>query len=187
MHNTSILKFDYTPGSKHRIFVRGNLQKDVISSSQQFPGLPASTATEDNTKGLAAGDTWTISSRLVNDIRYGYTRQGFGSSGVGVGNYTVVRFIAAPTAETRSNIRIVPINTITDNLNYTKGSHSIQVGGTWRLVHNNSFTNANSFNVGARIRRVWRRRRAVLMCCLILPLWLGRTTIRWPVISSAAT
>ncbi len=148
-HNTSIVKFDYTPGSKHRIFVRGNLQKDVISGTQQFPGLPASTATEDNTKGIAAGDTWTIGSNLVNDVRYGYTRQGFGTAGIGVGNYTDVRFIAAPTAETRSNIRIVPINTISDNLNYTKGSHSIQVGGTWRLIHNNSFTNANSFNVGS--------------------------------------
>ncbi len=148
-HNTSIVKFDYTPGSKHRIFVRGNLQKDVISAAQQFPGLPASTSTRDNTKGVAAGDTWTVSANLVNDVRYGYTRQGFGQSGVGVGNYTDVRFIASPTAETRSNIREVPINTISDVLNYTKGNHSIQAGGTWRLIHNNSFTNANSFNVGS--------------------------------------
>ena len=148
-HNTSIVKFDYTPGSKHHLFVRGNLQKDVISGTQQFPGLPASTTTEDNTKGIAAGHTWTISPNMVNDIRYGYTRQGFASAGVGVGNYTDVRFIASPTAETRSNIRAVPINTVSDTLNYTKGDHSIQVGGTWRLIHNNSFTNANSFNVGS--------------------------------------
>ena len=148
-HNTSILKFDYTPSGKHRIFVRGNLQKDVISGAQQFPGLGASTATRDNTKGLAAGHTWTINPNMVNDLRYGYTRQGFGTSGLGVGSYTDVRFIASPTAETRNSIRIVPINNITDTFNISKGAHSIQFGGTWRLIHNNSFTDANSYNTGS--------------------------------------
>ena len=148
-HNTSILKFDYQPGSRHRIFVRGNLQKDVISGTGQFIGSPPSSATEDNTKGIAAGDTWTIRPSLVNDLRYGYTRQGVGTSGLGVGSYTDIRFIASPTAETRNSIRIVPINNISDTLNYTRGTHSIQVGGTWRLVHNNSITDANSYNVGS--------------------------------------
>jgi hypothetical protein len=147
-HNTSIVKFDWTPSAAHHVFVRGNLQKDVVDSTQQFPGLPPSTATVDNTKGMAAGDTWLINSRLVNDIRYGYTRQGFAQAGVGSGSYTDLRFIASPTAETRTTIRSVPINSILDTLNYTKGSHSIQVGGTWRLIHNNSQTNANSFNSG---------------------------------------
>jgi hypothetical protein len=147
-HNTSIIKLDWTPGPSHRVFVRGNLQKDVSASTQQFPGLPPSTTTEDNTKGIAAGDTWTVNSRLVNDIRYSYSRQAFAQAGVGSGVYTDIRFIASPTAETRSTIRSVPLNTILDTLNYTKGNHSIQVGGTWRLIHNNSQTNANSFNNG---------------------------------------
>ena len=146
--NTSILKFDWTPGSAHHIFVRGNLQKDVKSGTQQFPGLPPSTTTEDNTKGIAAGDTWVISPSIVNDLRYGYVRQGFGNAGVGSGVYTDFRYLASPTAETRSTIRSVPLNTIVDTLNYTKGNHSIQIGGTWRLIHNNSQTNANSFNSG---------------------------------------
>ncbi len=148
-HNTSIIKFDWTPGAAHHVFVRGNLQKDVISGTEQFPGQPAATATEDNTKGIAAGDTWTIGANLVNDIRYGYTRQGFGTAGQGVGSYTDVRFIASPTAETRNAIRIVPINSILDTLNYTKGNHSIQLGGTWRLIHNNSATDANSYSIGS--------------------------------------
>ncbi len=148
-HNTSIVKFDWTPAAAHHVFVRGNLQKDVISSAQQFPGLPPSTSTVDNTKGIAAGDTWVINSNLVNDIRYGYTRQGLASAGVGSGVYTDIRFIATPTAETRTTIRSVPVNSILDTLNYTKGNHSIQLGGTWRLIHNNSQTNANSFNSGS--------------------------------------
>ena len=148
-HNTSIIKFNWTPTASHHVFVRGNLQKDVIASTQQFPGLPPSSTTEDNTKGIAAGDTWVINSHLVNDIRYGYTRQGFATAGVGSGVYTDIRFIASPTAETRTSIRSVPVNSILDTLNYTKGNHSIQLGGTWRLIHNNSQTNANSFNSGS--------------------------------------
>jgi hypothetical protein len=148
-HNTSIVKFDWTPTAAHHVFVRGNLQKDVSASTQQFPGLPPSTTTEDNTKGIAAGDTWVVSPHVVNDIRYGYTRQAFASAGVGSGVYTDIRFIASPTAETRSSVRSVPVNSILDTLNYTKGNHSIQLGGTWRLIHNNSQTNANSFNSGS--------------------------------------
>lgn len=148
-HNTTILKLDWTPGSAHRIFVRGNLQKDLINGAQQFSGLPASSKSEDNSKGIAAGDTWTITPHLINDIRYGYIRQGIGSSGVGHGNYTDVRFIASPTAETRNSIRSVPVNEITDTLSYSKGKHNLQFGGTWRLIHNNSSTDANSYDVGS--------------------------------------
>jgi hypothetical protein len=147
-HNTSILKLDWTPGSAHRVFVRGNLQKDVIAAASQFPGLPPSTTTEDNSKGMAAGDTWTIRPNLINDIRYGYIRQGTGSSGLGVGSYTDVRFIASPTAETRNSIRIVPVNEITDTMSWTKGRHTFQFGGTWRLIYNDSSTNANSWDSG---------------------------------------
>ncbi len=147
-HNTSILKIDWTPVGTHHIFVRGNLQKDVISASEQFPGQAPQTTTEDNSKGIAAGDTWSISSSLVNDIRYGYIRQGTATSGQGHGSYTDVRYIAAPTAETRSNIRTVPVNEITDSLSWTKGHHNLQVGGTWRLIHNNSSTDMNSWDSG---------------------------------------
>ena len=94
-------------------------------------------------------DTWTINSNIVNDIRYGYTRQAFAQAGVGSGVlYTTSASLLRQPRRRRTTIRSVPINTILDTLNYTKGSHSIQVGGTWRLIHNNSQTNANSFNSG---------------------------------------
>lgn len=147
-HNTSILKIDWTPGSRHRIFVRGNLQKDVSYGVQQFPGQPASSTTEDNTKGIAAGDTWTITSNLINDLRYGYIRQGFGTAGLGQGSYTAVRFVDTPTAETRSTLRNVPLNSITDTLNYVHGRHNLQFGGVWRRILNNSSTDSNSWDSG---------------------------------------
>jgi hypothetical protein len=147
--NTTIVRLDYLPSSKHRIFVRGNLQKDTTGATEQFPGQGPSSVLIDNSKGIAAGDTWTISPNMVNDLRYGYVRQGFGDSGVGSGDYVSFRFIANATAQTRNSITSIPVNNIVDNLNWTKGHHSIQVGVNWRLVHQNNSTDANSFTSGS--------------------------------------
>jgi hypothetical protein len=144
--NTTIVRFDYVPSTKHRIFARGNLQKDTTLGVIQFPGQPASTMTVDNTKGMTFGDTWTINANLVNDIRYGYIRQGFGITGVGSGDYVDFRFMSSPTAETRDTISSVPVNNIIDNLNWTKGKHNIQFGVNWRLIHQNHHSDALSFN-----------------------------------------
>jgi hypothetical protein len=147
--NTLIAKLDYTPNAKHRIFVRGNLQKDTVSFPVQFPGQPASYVYSDNTKGITAGHTWSINPNMVNDIRYGYVRQGYGQIGVGSGDYVDFRFLASPTAETRTTIASVPVNNIVDNFNWTKGKHDFQVGGNWRLIHQNRFSNDTSFNTAS--------------------------------------
>lgn len=144
--NTSIARLDYIPSDKHRLFVRGNLQDDYTAYPEHFPGQPPSSALQDNSKGIAAGDTWTINSRVVNDIRYGYIRQGFSKSGIGSGDYVDFRFLNSPTAETRTSVTSVPVNNIVDNLSWTKGNHTLQFGVNWRLVHQNHSSNENSFN-----------------------------------------
>ncbi len=144
--NTTIVKIDYVPSSKHRIFGRGNLQKDTTEGVEQFPGQPPSYKLVDNTKGMTFGDTWSISPNLVNDIRYGYIRQGYGNYGIGQGDYVDFRFMDTATAETRTTIASVPVNNIVDNFNITKGKHNIEVGVNWRLVHQNRHSNAESFN-----------------------------------------
>jgi len=144
--NTTIVKLDYIPSDKHRIFARGNLQKDTTGGLEQFPGQGPSSSLIDNSKGVTFGDTWTISQNIVNDIRYGYVRQGYGNSGVGSGDYVSFRFLDTPTAQTRSTTISVPVNNVIDNLNITRGTHTIQIGGNWRLVHQNRSSDANSYN-----------------------------------------
>jgi len=152
--NTSIARIDYTPNEKHRIFVRGGLQKDTTGYAEQFPGQGPSETYEDNTKGIVSGDTWSISPNLVNDVRYGYIRQGNSTRGVGVGDYVDFRFLSSPTAETRSLIQWVPVNNIIDNLNWNKGKHDFQFGGNWRLIEQNRATDENSYN-GASTNPYW--------------------------------
>lgn len=152
--NTTIARIDWQPSDRHHIFGRGNLQKDITDNTVQFPGQPPASVLEDNTKGMTFGDTWTISPNLVNDIRYGYIRQGFSLRGIGTGDYVDFRFLSTTSAETRTSIDTVPVNNIVDNLNWNRGKHNFQIGGNWRLVHQNHASNANAFN-GASSNPYW--------------------------------
>jgi hypothetical protein len=143
--NTTIGRIDFTPINRHRIFARGNLQKDVIDKPEQFPGQGPSNVLEDNSKGMTFGDTWMIAANLINDVRYGYIRQGFADTGVGKTDFVSFRFLSTPTAQTRTTITSVPVNNIVDNLSWTRGKHSIQIGANWRLVRQNNQSNATTW------------------------------------------
>jgi hypothetical protein len=136
--NTTIGRIDYMPNDRHRIFARGNLQKDVTDNPEQFPGQGPSDVIEDNSKGMTFGDTWTIAINLINDVRYGYIRRGFADTGIGKTDFVGFSYLSTTTAETRSTIASVPVNNIVDNLSWTKGRHNIQVGANWRLIHQNN-------------------------------------------------
>ena len=144
--NTSILKFDYNLSSKQQIFARGNLQKDIQSGLENLAGQPPATWHEDNTKGLAFGYTWSPTSHIVNDLRYGYIRQGYSTSGIGKGSYVFFRFLTQPTAQTRSTKVNVPVHNVIDTFTLNKGTHTISIGGNWRLIQNHRGTDANSYN-----------------------------------------
>jgi hypothetical protein len=152
--NTSIVRLDFTPTDRQRIFFRGQLQKDTTLQAEQFPGQPASSVDKSNNKGIIFGDTWTISPNLINDIRYGYVRQGFSSIGIGSGDYVRFRFMDTSTSHTRNTITSVPVNNIVDNLSWSKGKHNIQLGANWRLIHQNHNSDATTFQ-GATSNPYW--------------------------------
>ena len=144
--NTSIAKLDYQLNERHHLFIRGNLQKDTTAGVLQFPGAPPSSFTTDNTKGLAAGWDWSLNSHMVNDLRYGYVRQGNADRGIGQGDYVTFRFMDQATAQSRSTIVNVPVHNVVDTFTWTKGSHSLSFGVNYRLVFNNRSSDASSFN-----------------------------------------
>ncbi len=144
--NTSIFKLDYNLSSKQHIFARGNLQKDTQAGLENLPGQPPQTTHEDNTKGLAFGHTWTPTSSIVNDLRYGFIRQGYSTQGIGDGSYVFFRFYTQPTAQNRSTIVNVPVHNVIDTFTLTKGTHTISVGANWRHIQNNRGTDSNSYS-----------------------------------------
>jgi hypothetical protein len=144
--NTSIFKLDYNLNATNRIFVRGNLQKDTSGGVENLPGQPPASFTDDNTKGIAFGYTWTANSNIVNDLRYGFIRQGYQISGLGKGDYVDFRFLTQPTAQTRNTKLHVPVNNLVDTFTWTKGTHTIALGGNWRGITDQHGTDANSFD-----------------------------------------
>jgi hypothetical protein len=167
--NTSIGKMDYILSGKQRVFFRGNLQKDtgnlasgITAAScpglvdtaecgiENLPGQPLATWSEDNTKGFAAGHTWTPTANIVNDLRYGYIRQGYSTRGVSSGqpDWVEFRFLDQPTAHALTTVVNVPVHNIADNLTWAKGTHTFSFGGNWRGIENNRGTDANSHSSG---------------------------------------
>lgn len=154
--NTSILKIDYNLTASQHLFVRGNLQKDTQVGDENLPGQPASYNHIDNTKGVAAGYTWTLNTNLVNNVRYGFIRQGYSTRGIGSGqpDFVTFRFLAQPTSHALSTIVNVPVHNIIDDLSWTKGKHTVSIGANWRLIMNNRATDANSYS-GASTNPYW--------------------------------
>jgi Carboxypeptidase regulatory-like domain/TonB dependent receptor-like, beta-barrel len=146
-YNTLIAKIDYNLGDKHRLFVRANLQDDHISGPEQFPGEPPNYRIIDNSKGIAAGDVWTISNSLVNNFRYGLVRQGYANRGIISGPYVNFQGIATLTGTSNtSSIVTVPTNDFVDDITWVKGNHTFQFGANYRLILNNRSSNATLYN-----------------------------------------
>jgi hypothetical protein len=146
--NTYVARFDYTVSRSNWLFARGNLQNDKHSGVPQFPGQPASSTTWDNSKGFVVGDTWNASSNLVNNLHYGFTRQGTATRGIGQGQYANFYNISPLYAETRTTLIDVPVHNLTDDLTWIHKTHTIQFGANYRLIHNHRRSDALSYNYG---------------------------------------
>jgi len=144
--NTSIAKIDYIMNSKSHFFFRGNLQKDTTAGDENFPGQPAATFYDDNTKGMSFGHTWIPTAHIVNDARYGYIRQGWQSGGIAPGEWVDIYGLTQPTAQTGTTQLHVPVNNITDTMTWNKGTHTFAFGGNWRGITNHHSSNTGSFN-----------------------------------------
>jgi hypothetical protein len=146
--NTVIAKIDYAVSSRNWLFVRGNLQDDHSSGVPQFPGDPASSTNRDTSKGLAVGLASTLSSNLINSLRYGYVRQSYSTAGIGQGAYANFYGMSTLEAETRDTSINIPVQNLVDDVTWTHGRHTISFGGQYRLIHNQSLSNALSYGSG---------------------------------------
>jgi Carboxypeptidase regulatory-like domain len=143
---TYIARLDYAISDKHHLFGRANLQDDSVLSPPMYPGQVASNTNRDNTKGFAVGEVWTISQNMVNNARFGFTRQGFSNRGAADLPYVTLASVSNPIAETYSTTTHVPSANLIDDLTWIKGKHNLQFGVNYRLVQAITNTDAYSFN-----------------------------------------
>lgn len=141
--NSHVGKFDFNLTSKQIAFVRANVIYDLITQERQFPDTPAPVIWS-HPLGIAAGHTWTINNSMVNNFRYGFTREAFSQQGDSSENSISFRFIFSPRRFERTLTRITPVQNFTDDFSWVKGNHSFGFGTNIRLVRNrrDSFDNA---------------------------------------------
>ncbi len=143
--NTHIARFDFNLTDKQTLFLRGNYQSDLTSGVSAFPDTPA-TALWSHPYGYAAGHSWTISNSMINNFRYGLTRQAFSTQGDSNENAITFRFVYSPLLFARTLSRVTPIHNFTDDFTWIKGNHTIQIGGNVRIIRNKRVDFGNAFD-----------------------------------------
>lgn len=143
--NSSYARFDFVPKHDQNLFVRLNVIDDHVTFAQWLPDTTAP-ATWSHPSGIAIGHTWMISNNLVNNMRYGYTRQAFTSSGDSTGNDISFRFVFQPNGQLHDVSRVTPVHNITDDVSWTHGKHIFQYGINFRAISNARVTFANAFD-----------------------------------------
>lgn len=143
--NTYILKLDAILSNRQTLFARFNYQNDVATGVRWLPDTPAPEQWV-HPKGVAVGHSWTINNSLVNNFRYGLTRDAFTLGGDSDQNQILFRFIFEPFEFTRALSRTTPVHNFTNDLSWVKGSHSMQFGANIRLIRNNRLSFGSTFD-----------------------------------------
>lgn len=143
--NSHTGRFDFNLTSSQLLFVRTNVIYDLTGGVPQFPDTPAPNLWS-HPWGVVAGHTWTISSRFVNNFRYGITREAFSQQGDSGENAISFRFIFSPRAFTRTLDRVTPVQNITNDFSWVNGNHSMTFGTNVRLISNRRTSFANAYD-----------------------------------------
>src|SRR6266496_3207479 len=175
--DTYIVKLDYklNDSGTHTLFVKGHLQNFHNSNAPQFPGLPPNDFFTDNSKGVFVGYTALLTNTLVNNLRYGFVRQGLGDAGLSASDFNHFRGLDDVRSFGNSVLTNVPVHNFVDDVSWTKGKHTFQFGGNLRVITNNRTGNAQ--NVSFTSTNVfWLDNAAIANTCSSLdPASLGAT------------
>ena len=143
--NSHVARFDHNLTSKQQLFARFNVNHDSIAGVPAFPDTPRPD-TWSHPWGIAAGHTWTISNRFVNNFRYGLTREAFTSEGDAAKNEIFFRFVFFPVLDSRTLKRVTPVHHFTDDFSWVLDNHTVQFGGNFRIVRNRRTSFAGAFD-----------------------------------------
>jgi len=155
--NWYIGRVDYklTKNGNHTLFWRGALRNDKRSDVPYLPGTDPIQKFTDNSSGFTVGYTATLRSNLLNNFRYGYTRQSFGNPGNTSTPVVEMRGLNdnslsnnATTAFIYSQAYTTPVHNFVDDISWTKGTHTIQFGTNMRFIRNPRSNLLSSFPFG---------------------------------------
>jgi len=153
-----IARMDYklTSDGSHSLFWRGALRNDYISSAPYFLGESPLHTQADFSKGFTVGYSAVLRPTLINNFRWGFTRQSFGD----IGNNDSQPFIFfrglndnsttnnSSLAVTRSQNYQTPVHNFVDDVSWTKGKHTLQFGTNVMFIRSPRSNFLNAFSQG---------------------------------------
>jgi Carboxypeptidase regulatory-like domain len=147
-NNAFIARLDYhlTADGKHTLFWRGALQNIFNPEEPFLPGTPPEQTLEDHSKGFVVGYTAVLSPTVVNTFHWGFTRQSTGFAGNSNQEWNV--FYGLDQSFTYSHNAQTPTHNLLDDFSWTKGKHSLQLGGNIGFVRDPRVSLEHSFSVG---------------------------------------
>jgi len=137
--NWYIGRLDYklTQNGNHTLFFRGTGVDDRYGNAPFQPGRGPETKSVSLSKGFVAGYTSIWGPHLVNNIRYGLTRESVGVGGDSNQPWVFMRDLDQDVAYSSGDT--APVHNIVDNIDWTKGSHSFQFGVNFLLSRLNTY------------------------------------------------
>jgi hypothetical protein len=152
--NTYTTRIDWNATSKQKFFGRFNIarriQTDTVNSvAAQFPGDPETAQIIVKDYTWVVGHTWTASSSFVNQATVGVARSGLlfpnNFAPAFPNSFTFGMGLTAPFAGISEQDRFVLVPTIRDDATWTKGTHTLEFGGSFKPIDSKSGI-VNDFN-----------------------------------------
>jgi hypothetical protein len=157
-NNWYIARLDYkiTGNGNHTLFWRGALRNDTQGGVPYLPGSAPEQTLADYSKGFTVGYTGVLSSTLINNFRWGYTRQSFGQNGNSNAPQILFRGLNDNSTSNNSSLAVVrtrsfqvPVHNFTDDLSWLKGKHTLQFGTNVAFLRNPRSSQLSSFSDGS--------------------------------------
>ena len=153
--NWYIARADYklTSNGNHTLFWRGALRNDTNAGVPYFPGGGPELAQVDYSKGFSVGYTAVLRPTLINNFRWGYTRQSFGELGNQTNPVVFFRGLNDNSSPNNASLAVtntqkynVPVNNFVDDVSWIRGKHTLSLGANVNFLRNPTSNNTNSFS-----------------------------------------
>lgn len=126
------------------LFWRGSGRDDVAPGAQFLPGTAPEVTTLDRSKGMVIGYTALLKSDLVNNFRYGLTRQSINNQGSSNQPWITIRNLDQGIYYGSSFT--LPTHDFVDDLSWNKGNHSFTFGTDIHIIRDASSNFGTSFS-----------------------------------------
>lgn len=160
------IKLDYNLTSKHHLFaLAGVNHEDATESAPEFPQDGVTAPYQDRSHRWAVGDNWAINGNMANQVAFGETISdlAFPIKNLNPNGPNLLSFSGGTTSlmsnawfsPVNAQGRRIPIPQLSDNFQWLKGSHSIQIGGFFKFITSYDHTtldyNTASIGLGGQV------------------------------------